>query len=1271
MSDAESTPNLTPYVPLAVRQWLNASDPEAKHRELEGSALFADISGFTKLSERLDRIGLEGAEQVTEVIGDAFNRLLEPAYSYEGQLIKFGGDALLLFYRDDDHELRAASSALEMRRALRGMGPIDTPAGKVTLRMSQGVHSGSFHFFLVGDTFRELIMAGSDTTHVGHVEGEAGAGQIIVSDVTARALPSKNLGAAKENGRLLRGSLLPLEASTQSVYVVEDDLTPFIPSTLRELIVSGTVVSEHRPATAAFIRFSGVDELLDRDPDTVTEAFEELINDVEAATAPRSIALLNTDVYPDGLKILLSAGAPTTTGDDEENMLLALREIVSKERPLPLHLGVTRGPVFAGDVGTVFRRSYTVMGDQVNLAARLMSRAAPNQVLSTDPVLQGSRTIFETSELEPFYVKGKSKPIQAFEVGEPQGARADLSDQDAPFLGRDEETDTLRAIWEKAERGAGSMVLVDGDRGLGKSRLLTEFSAAIEDADVFRAVCRRYRASTPYFAASQLLWEVLGIDRFDPEGAAERLRYIVKAVDPSLTPYLSLIGTALGLDLPESQAELALAQEFRKPRLEASVEALLSGLLTEPTLFWVDDAHWMDDASADLFVKLADAATDLPWMFAVSGRGVEQAAAARDLDVPIIVLGPLGEGDATAIVHEITEDAPLQPHVTSAIVERSQGNPMFLLELLGAMEDGDIDAMPDSIEGVVAARIDRLLPDDRAALRQLAVLGIGFRPEFAKVVLPEGAARAALPRLKEFLEVDPEWVKFRNSLVHKAAYGGLPYRKRRELHGNIAESIEGSGGGADLLSVHYFAAGRWPEAWEHSLTAGDHAKEIYANLEAATLYQRAVDSARWVDSVTELDRARALESLGDVRDLAGLYTESSDAYRRARQLLRGHRVDEGRLALKQAFMRERQGELTQALRWIRRGHKALEGFDDDDAARTRAQLTVWYAVIRMEQGHLKDALAWAERGIEEASRAGDKKALARAYLTTDYVEMGLGISERPTWSRKALEIYEELGDLAGVGTSSLNLGGYAYFAGEWDEACGYYERAEEVQNRMGNPVDAAIASGNIAEILSDQGHVSAPEPRLRDAHRLFAASGDPWGVAFTERLLAVGASRRHDFEEADRLFASALAGFAELGIADEQFHTDLSRADSLILRGDADGALALLDEMLDTPDPTSELADFFAKLRRLRGEALMQHGELSAARADLTLAEELARGDGLDFEVALTLTALQKLEELEGTSEPPDRLRERDEILEHLGVVRIPELEAMKTEAGATWVAPA
>jgi class 3 adenylate cyclase/tetratricopeptide (TPR) repeat protein len=1267
MSDAGTARDYTAYVPRIARHWVDDA-PDEKHRVIEGSTIFADISGFTNMTERLGRIGREGAEEVTEVIGSTFTRLLENAYGFGGSLIKFGGDALLILFQGDDHELRAASATLEMRRTMRETGSFDTPAGKVNLGMSQGVHSGEYHFFLVGHEFRELIMAGRTTTELARLEGAANRGQIMAGPRIARALPARNLGPEHEGGgRLLNGRLLPRQTPTTTLYQTEHDLTPFIPVVLRESIEQGALVAEHRPAASAFIRFTGVDDFLERDPAATTELFEELIDDVQAAIGPRQIALLNTDVYPDGIKILMTAGAPIVTGEDEENMLLAVREIVDRPRALPLHVGITYAPLFAAEIGTKFRKGYTVMGDQVNLAARLMSKAGPNQILVTEPVLQGSRTLFETEDLEPFYVKGKKVPITAFSLGQPRGTRVDATGRDTPFTGRDEQLETLMTMWEKAEAGSGSGILVAGDPGVGKSRLVEEFASRLGPIDLFGVVCRRYRSTTPYFAVRLLVDEIFHIDRFNPEVAITQLQRIVEGASPRLMPYLSLLGDALGLDIEESPEVRALAQEFRKKRLEATVIELLDAVLTEPAILWLDDAHYMDDASADLVTSLTVAAEDRPWIVFICGRNVDRAAAERDVDLPTISVGPMTHDEATALVHRCTDDAPLPPHVTKQIVERAQGNPMFLHELIAAVSEDESGELPESIEALVSARIDRLQPEDRNTLRQLSVLGSGFRPEYAAVVLPEGLAPAiALERLGDFLDVDSEWVRFSNTLVHQAAYSGLPYRERRRLHGLVAESIQRIEGAADLLSIHYFNAARWPEAWEYSVEAGNYAKSIFANIEAASLYERALSAARHADQVSGGERAEVLEALGDVRDLAGLYTEAIDAYHRAGRLVDDAPTAQGRLALKRAFTTERQGQLSQALGWITRGHKALEGLDGDGVAETRAQLTVWYAVIRVEQGKLKDALAWAERGIEEAMAAGDRKALARAYLIRDAAELSLGLSGEPTWSREALKIYEEIEDLSGIGNAANNLGAYAYWSGEWDDACGYYERAEESQNRMGNPVNAAVASTNIAEILSDQGHIDSPEPRLRDAYRIFSSSGDRWGVAFSERLLGVRSSRRHDFAEADVLLTSARSGFGELGLAEDVFLTDLARVDSLILRGAADDALALLDELAETPDPTSELGDLWTRYHRLRGEALTLSGDLGAARAELNTAEESARDQGADFELALTLTALQRLDEAEGTTEPPDRLEERDQILEHLGIVRIPELDPAYLAIAAT-----
>ena len=238
------------------------------------------------------------------------------------------------------------------------------------------------------------------------------------------------------------------------------------------------------------------------------------------------MSFLASDVDADGGKLILTAGAPKVTGDDEEHMLLALRKIVDTDLPIPIRIGVHRGSVFAGDIGPFYRRTYTVMGDAVNLSARLMAKAEPGRIYATADVLDRSNTLFENTELAPFAVKGKAQPIQAWSVGRAIGSRArNVSLEQLPLIGRDAELAVIREALASARSGAGRLIEIEGEPGVGKTRLL---EALREDATGFRelhATCEAYTASTPYAVWRELLRELLDFGRDDPEAAiVERLR---------------------------------------------------------------------------------------------------------------------------------------------------------------------------------------------------------------------------------------------------------------------------------------------------------------------------------------------------------------------------------------------------------------------------------------------------------------------------------------------------------------------------------------------------------------------------------------------------------------------------------------------------------------------------------------------------------------------------------------------------------------------------
>jgi class 3 adenylate cyclase len=191
---------------------------------------------------------------------------------------------------------------------------------------------------------------------------------------------------------------------------------------VRAHVTGGGGAPEHRPVTVAFIKLEGIDALIaTRGPQAAADVLQRVVTVVESATEAQRVALLASDIDVDGGKLILTAGAPIATGEDEERMLLALRGIVDAGLPVDLRIGVNRGAIFAGDIGPFYRRTYTVMGDVVNLAARLMAKAPPGRIYATADVLDRSNTLFEVTALEPFAVKGKAKSVAAWDVGKATG----------------------------------------------------------------------------------------------------------------------------------------------------------------------------------------------------------------------------------------------------------------------------------------------------------------------------------------------------------------------------------------------------------------------------------------------------------------------------------------------------------------------------------------------------------------------------------------------------------------------------------------------------------------------------------------------------------------------------------------------------------------------------------------------------------------------------------------------------------------------------------
>ncbi|HUR76492.1 MAG TPA: adenylate/guanylate cyclase domain-containing protein, partial [Acidimicrobiales bacterium] len=1043
--------DLSAYFPRLALDWAR-SEPDLSWREVDASLVFVDISGFTALSERLARRGHQGAEELTQTLSTCFADLLVAAYAEGGSLVKFGGDALFLLFDGEGHPDRAVRSVLQMRARLAVSGRIATSVGTIRLRMSAGVHSGLVHLFRVGDSHRELLVAGPGPTSVVTMEQTASAGQIVVSPDTAARVAPSFIGDPAGPGFLLRGRPRVIaDASFPSSTATEVDLSASVPFALREHL-AGSVEPEHRQVAVAFIRFDGIDAVVERDGvDAAAAALDELLRDVQAAVDDEGLTFLGTDADRDGGKIIVVGGAPSALDDTEGRVLRAMRRVIEAERRLPVRIGVHQGHAFVGEVGPAYRRTYTVMGDTVNLAARLMASASAGELRATAGVLDRAATEFETSELEPFFVKGKSKPIEAFLVGERKRRRT-RTVTDLAFVGRNDERFELTAALDGMRSGNGGLIDIAGEAGVGKSRLLRELLIEASDVPVVTAYCETYQAKTPYFAARFVLRGALGM-RTASADAADQLRAIVAESAPDLLPWLPLIGAVVDVAFPPTAESGSLDPQFLREHTARAVVDLLDAVVPGPRLFVVEDAQWVDDLSAEILVAIAKRARERRWLVVIVRRLDRGGYRPGDETTRRIILEPLDDDESRALLQSAAgEDYLLRPDQVESIVDRAGGNPLFLEQLVQATVTGSGEAaLSDSLEGVVAAQIDTLPSADRRALRYAAVLGPMFETaRLGELVSADGGDAKATPRrLRAFVEsAGPGWLRFRNQCYREVAYETLSFRKRKELHARAGASIEASAQDAatdrsEILSFHFLHAQEYRKCWDYALAAAERARSKYANVEAVALYERALVAGAQLGDAVRPQVADAYESLGEVALDGALFERAKSAFARARSLAGGDELRVARLCQLESLVAMNRGHETNAVRWVNKGLKLLDGASDAHGLRQRAELRSLRGEQLQRMGENRKALEWAELAIADAVASDNRAALARAYTVADLVLAKMGQSDNTDRLRRALDIWTELEAVREQATVLTVLGATLYWKGEWDDALEMFTRARD------------------------------------------------------------------------------------------------------------------------------------------------------------------------------------------------------------------------------------
>lgn len=1160
------------YLPQDRRRSLATGVPLPEYPE--GAALFVDISGFTPLTEALAQAfgPRRGVDLLCQQINAVYEALIAIVEAYDGSVITFAGDAITCWfdngYRVGSGTRRAVACAHEMQAVMAKFAALEHPAGgTLALTIKVGCASGRARRFSVGDPqFSQFdVLAGATVDRMAAAERLAHAGEVVVDRATLEVLGSPMVADWRSNGESEEGMavLLPpheaiaprpalpaAEPWPQAETVLRAWLSPDIYPRL--VAAEGDFFLELRPAVACFIHLVGLD--YDHDADAPAK-LDRYIRWAQSVLGRFAGTLLELIVGDKGCYLYATWGAPVMHEDAGQRAAYAALELRTPPPELAfmgdVQIGMSSGIMRVGAYGSRSRRSYGVLGDEVNVAARLMQAGDPGQILISGRIHTACAGQMLCEELPPATLKGKRQPVAVYRL---IGARHIAAHMPEPvsaqaMVGRHAELATLTTLLSRAQRGSGQVVSVSGEAGMGKSRLAGELlrTAGRCRWTLFAGAAQSFGTTSGYLAWRSIWPAFLDIEpdmtpaqRLD-QAAAALLRWVPAALDR-----LPLLAPLLDLDIADTPLTASMDEKLRKESREALlVEMVRSRASESPLLFLLEDAHWLDPLSYDLLQVLSRAISTSAVLILVTSRLVEGeqsrlAALLAGSQGTALTLGSLPPADAARLLSARMAQArpgmTISRALTLRVVDWAQGNPFYLEELLayllertGAGENLDVDTeieLPDSIHALILSRLDQLHERAQLTLKVASVLGrmirvawlAGYQPILPSESDLQGDLEA-IARLNLTLmdTPEPELVYlFRHLVTHEVIYTSLAESVRLHLHGQLASWLERAGStDLDLLAYHYSRSANLEKRREYLRRAGDAALALWANGAAIDYYERLLTDLP-ADHPDQSDVAYALsEALhrtgawdaAEARFAAALAAAQSPAAR-------------ARAALGLGMLDGKRGQYDRAAGWLEQALGAYRTAGDQAGV---AQSLVELGRLFWVQGVYDRAQEWLEAGWDSARAIGDRLTMGRVRFTLAILALRQGdVAAAQERLEESLATYEALGYREGVGAVLNSLGIVALEHGDIREARSRLEGSLALRRELGARWGQALTLGNLGLVAQAEGNWAEAERRHEESLALFQDLGDRVGMANTLQNLSFATLDQDRLDDARRHLTACL-----------------------------------------------------------------------------------------------------------------------------------------------------
>ena len=722
----------------------------------------------------------------------------------------------------------------------------------------------------------------------------------------------------------------------------EARLVPFLPPWVAEAVRSGRPVTpsapEHRRVSVIFVNVIGVNEILGTEgPDSVGRELQSYMSALTSLLDKHHGYLVSSDIGTVGFKLLLSFGAPVAHEYAAANAARFALEFDERLRGgsagrLRHRMGINGGHVFAGEVGPEFRRQYTVMGDEVNLAARLMAAAEWGQTMVSRGFVEHLDAGFTLRALDPIRVKGKERPVEVCLLegsAAASGRPCETTAKKGVIFGREAELAEVAAAWKKARSGSGRAVLIVGEAGVGKTTVLEHAVASISGRyPVLRTACYEYLQSVPYAPWVDVLDQVFGTSRTDGvDVRTVKIRAWLGENAPHLEEFAALLNPILAVSFQMGDVVRSLDGRGRRERLHALVGDILAAAgRGRAHALVLEDLHWADESTLALLRDASAALAAAPVLLLATARPDEGLSDLRPV-MQVLDLQELSAADSAAMVRGALARPDLPDVLVDFVYEKTRGNPLFTEEVTRELAlPGVLDrilrasavnladevaalGIPDRVQGLFMSQIDRLPPESREVAKAASVVGRVFTEDelrgmedgsFQSAPLEEALSELMASSLV-LAESSPSGgsYRFRHALVQQVAYDSLPFARRRQLHGAIARFIETTSETPDdgVLVHHYRNAGDRLELRSHATRAAQSSMAAYGYREAVDYLDLALGTVRGRRPVDANARSRLHELAADCQGSLGSQDQAISNYVRALHSWKSPRARSGSLDL--------------------------------------------------------------------------------------------------------------------------------------------------------------------------------------------------------------------------------------------------------------------------------------------------------------------------------------------------------------------------------------